>query len=281
MKKYKSTPVKKHPSGYAHRLESAFPDSIDPVIESPEAFVEAGDPDQPDFASFAHDDSSVADATPVLTLDDLIDSSSSQAPEPDANSLTEDKIENEPSRSRLWGFQKKANPIQPSVKTEPIVQKEKITIMKNETTLHSAVESQEASAVISKLMSVSGNIDLDSSLLLAGRVTGNIECKDDVQVLETGYVEGNLSVKSIRFVGGEIKGNIVCSGTLETDSATVINGDISASVIILCGKVTGQVKAAESVSLSSSAIVKGDLYSASISVEKGAVLEGKYSVSAQ
>jgi len=141
-------------------------------------------------------------------------------------------------------------------------------------------KSNEPSAVISKMMSVTGNVELETSLLLAGKIVGDVNCKDAIEVYPSGNVEGNISAESIKLTGGEVKGNIHCTGTLETDSATVINGDISANIIFMRGKVTGQVKASESVSLSSTAVVKGDLASASISVERGAMLEGKYSVTA-
>jgi len=160
---------------------------------------------------------------------------------------------------------------------EIIVPEQKEEIMKNETFVSTASD-KNPSAVISEMMTISGNVEMATPLLLAGKVIGNIDCKDNIEVRQSGSVQGNIKVHSIKLTGGEINGNIVCEGTLETDEETVITGDVSAEIVILCGKVTGQVKANESVSLSSTAVVKGDLYSASISVEKGAVLDGKYSV---
>jgi cytoskeletal protein CcmA (bactofilin family) len=189
----------------------------------------------------------------------------------------------EKAKPRLWGAFKAKEPetrnLPHTESNKDTSEEKRVTMRTNEYPDLNSVSSKEPNAVISKMMVITGNVKLDTSLLLAGKVVGNIECEDHIEVRSNGAVEGNITAHSIKLVGGNIKGNITCEGTLETDLETVIVGDISASVILVSGKVTGEVRAKESVSLTSTAVVKGDLYSASISVEKGAFLEGKYSVS--
>jgi len=140
---------------------------------------------------------------------------------------------------------------------------------------------RDENAVISKLMVIKGDINVDTPLLLAGKVIGNIVCGDHIEVSSNGSVEGNITAKSIRLIGGDVKGNINCEETLETDQETVIVGDLKVAIALISGEVTGEIRAVESVTLASTATVKGDLYSAVIGVEKGASLEGKYSISSK
>ena len=201
----------------------------------------------------------------------------------DADLNSVQQHEQEKAKSRLWGAfkSKESEPrILPQTESNKDTSEEKrVSMRTNEYPDLNSVSSKEPNAVISKMMAITGNVKLDTSLLLAGKVVGNIECEDHIEVRSNGVVEGNISAHSIKLSGGNIKGNITCEGTLETDMETVIVVDISASIILVSGKVTGEIRAKESVSLTATAVVKGDLYSALISVEKGAFLEGKYSVS--
>jgi len=144
-----------------------------------------------------------------------------------------------------------------------------------------ANEDLEAGAVISRSMVIKGDMELETSLLIAGKIIGNIVCKDHVETNEGSVIEGNVKGKSINFVGGEIKGNVECEERLVIDDTTVIVGNVLAKTVTVSGKVTGEIKAQESVVLARTAVVKGDLISASLSVEAGAKLDGKYSVNSE
>lgn len=249
MKKYKSTPIRHTPlTGHPATELSSSDDITVKAMVSPEATDQSIDLDS----------EKAIEIEPIIAEETSFES----APKP---------------KKRLWS--QISREVKEDIQT---IQKDKKPVleMKREPMNNVETKIKEPNAVISKMMSITGNIELETSLLLAGKVVGNIECKDTVEVYPSGNVEGNISAVSIMLSGGEVKGNISCTGTLETDSETVINGDISAQVIIMRGKVTGQVKATESVSMSSTAVVKGDLTSAAISVERGAVLEGKYTVTA-
>lgn len=196
------------------------------------------------------------------------------------DTLVEDHQEK--PKKRLWSplnHKEAATKIIPqSISSAKTAEEEREPMQPNTNSGLNSVSVSEPSAVISKLMVITGDVKLDTKLLLAGKVTGHIYCDDQIEVQNDGVVEGNITAKSIKLSGGKITGNITCEGTVETDKDTVINGNISASVIVISGKVTGEIRAKESVMLSSTAVIKGDLYSAAISVEKGALLEGKYSV---
>ncbi|MEI7668305.1 MAG: polymer-forming cytoskeletal protein, partial [Erysipelotrichaceae bacterium] len=74
---------------------------------------------------------------------------------------------------------------------------------------------------------------------------------------------------------------VECEERLVIDDTTVIVGNVLAKTVTVSGKVTGEIKAQESVVLARTAAVKGDLISASLSVEAGAKLDGKYSVNSE
>ena len=137
----------------------------------------------------------------------------------------------------------------------------------------------EPAAVISSTMVINGDIELDTSLAVSGKVIGNITCKDQVDANEGSQFEGNINADSAKFTGGQVKGNVTCANRLEMDQNSTVTGDVVAQSAVISGTVVGQIKCSESVTLTRTASVKGDLFSASISVEAGAKLEGKYVVS--
>jgi cytoskeletal protein CcmA (bactofilin family) len=137
----------------------------------------------------------------------------------------------------------------------------------------------EPAAVISSTMVIKGDVELDTSLSVSGKVYGNIACKDQVDANEGSYFEGNINASSAKFTGGEVKGNVTCKNQFEMDQHSAMTGDLVAQSAVISGSVVGQIKCNDSVTLTRTASVKGDLYSASISVEAGARLEGKYVVS--
>jgi cytoskeletal protein CcmA (bactofilin family) len=137
----------------------------------------------------------------------------------------------------------------------------------------------EPAAVISSTMVINGDIELDTSLAVSGKVIGNVTCKDQVDANEGSQFEGNINAASTKFTGGQVKGNVTCTNRLEMDQNSTITGDVVAQSAVISGTVVGQIRCSDSVTLTRTASVKGDLFSASISVEAGAKLEGKYVVS--
>lgn len=136
-----------------------------------------------------------------------------------------------------------------------------------------------SAAVVSATMVIKGDVELATSLVCSGKVVGNVNCKESVEFKKGGSIEGNINAVSADFVGGDVKGNVTCEDRVMIDEETVVVGDLNAKDIVISGKVTGEVKASGSVKLMHSANIKGDLYAASVSIEAGARLEGKFVVS--
>jgi cytoskeletal protein CcmA (bactofilin family) len=86
------------------------------------------------------------------------------------------------------------------------------------------------------------------------QITGNLRSNGDIQI--DGRIDGDVDTKSLTIgEGAEINGTIMCER------------------VRVCGKVSGEIKAA-SVVLARSARVSGDIAHKNLEIEAGATLEG-------
>lgn len=78
---------------------------------------------------------------------------------------------------------------------------------------------------------------------------------------------------------GQIKGNVTESAdqasTLILSEHGSIEGSVTASKIVINGKVIGNVKAAQFIELQAKSSIKGDVNYKSLEMHTGAVIEGK------
>lgn len=145
----------------------------------------------------------------------------------------------------------------------------------NEMSLNGNVGVTKEIAVISNTMVVNGNMELETSLIVNGKILGDINCKDIVEINFGSIIEGNIQAKSVKCSGSELKGNISVIETFEANNQTKVFGNVEAKRVEISGEVSGEIKASESIVLKKSAVVKGDLFCTSISIEAGAQLDGK------
>jgi excisionase family DNA binding protein len=90
-------------------------------------------------------------------------------------------------------------------------------------------------------------------------------------------MQGTLSFKdpvNLR-INGKFDGNLETKGNLTISSSALVIGDIVGDNIIIGGKIKGKITAKERLTLLPSAIVNGDIYPAKLNVAEGAILEGK------
>lgn len=192
---------------------------------------------------------------------------------------TINETEEDEKKSGFWGMFKKQvidEEIE-LIEEEPKVQiKEEKSVMS-----YSSKQSgytSDSAAIVSASMVITGDVELETSLVISGKIVGNVVCKDTVESKQGGSIVGNLSALSAEFVGGSVKGNITVDEKIVIDEETVIEGDVKAKDIVISGKVIGEIKAENTVRLTSSANIKGDLYAASINIESGAKLDGRFVV---
>jgi cytoskeletal protein CcmA (bactofilin family) len=79
--------------------------------------------------------------------------------------------------------------------------------------------------LIASSTNITGDINASGTVRIDGNYRGNIETKSEVIVGTTGIIVGNIDAENVT-VSGTIEGNIKCNGVLEILSSGNVNGDI-------------------------------------------------------
>jgi cytoskeletal protein CcmA (bactofilin family) len=102
-----------------------------------------------------------------------------------------------------------------------------------------------------------------------------LDGKESFTFLDKGsHFKGIISFEGRIRIDGRLEGEIHTKGTLEVGEDAVIEGDISADVVISSGRVTGNIIASEKVQLLSTGIVLGMIRTPLLSVDEGARFMG-------
>ena len=88
-------------------------------------------------------------------------------------------------------------------------------------------------------------------------------------------IEGKYTCAGTVLLDAKLRGEIVAKDTLVIGDHGVVEATVRAVVLVVRGKVVGNVTASERVELKSSARVTGDVEAPVIVVEAGAVLDGR------
>lgn len=88
-------------------------------------------------------------------------------------------------------------------------------------------------------------------------------------------VKGNFKGKGNIIVEGEVDGNLKTEGYVYIGDKAKITANIEAKTARIGGMVTGNVKTKEHLEIVKSARINGDIECGSLSVEKGAQINGK------
>ncbi len=102
--------------------------------------------------------------------------------------------------------------------------------------------------------------------VVAGEVSG---------VLESHVVfEGNLAFSGTFHVNGMIKGKVSTPDTLIIGETGRVDGEISAGVVVIYGRVEARVHARHRVEVKKPAVFRGEMMTPSLQVEEGVIFEG-------
>ena len=123
---------------------------------------------------------------------------------------------------------------------------------------------------------IDGDVSSDTDIVIRGTVHGNIVCRGDIEL--SGSVQGDIEGRNVRIVGGRIEGNVVCSETLKVERSSVV-GNLTAQRAQIDNKVEGNITVHGTLALLREADIRGDIVAGALSIEEGAVLTGKVSVS--
>lgn len=87
--------------------------------------------------------------------------------------------------------------------------------------------------------------------------------------------EGKLTFKGTVRIDAKFVGSIVTNDVLVVGENAKVDAEITCGTVQIAGEVNGNIKAQSGVELQRSARVHGNVETASLAVEKGAVLQGK------
>ncbi len=89
--------------------------------------------------------------------------------------------------------------------------------------------------------------------------------------------QGKMFLQGESRVGGHVEGSVICDGILTVEESAVITGDLNGVVVLLNGRIDGNLRATDLLRLSPTARVYGDLTAKRLVVEDGARIEGRVS----
>ncbi|WP_266213894.1 bactofilin family protein [Paraliomyxa miuraensis] len=87
--------------------------------------------------------------------------------------------------------------------------------------------------------------------------------------------DGKLTFEGTVRIDGDFSGEIRTDGTLVVGDSAKVTAQIEASVVVIEGRVEGDVRASERIELSSTGRVAGTLYCPSLEIQRGAVFDGR------
>ena len=87
-------------------------------------------------------------------------------------------------------------------------------------------------------------------------------------------IHGDVKVSGSLLIYGKVFGNIQSSGTIQTANGSVINGNISAKDASISGKVDGDLDVEKKVTLGDTSYLTGNLKASILTIEEGAKFDG-------
>jgi cytoskeletal protein CcmA (bactofilin family) len=88
-------------------------------------------------------------------------------------------------------------------------------------------------------------------------------------------ITGDLRTAGSLRIDGRLEGSILSADSVVIGVGAAIEGDIHAREIVIGGTVTGDVHGGERVELQQTAVVTGDVQTASVLVQEGGVVNGR------
>lgn len=130
----------------------------------------------------------------------------------------------------------------------------------------------DETAIITKGMVITGDIESEGSTEVIGTVNGNITILGKLNI--TGTINGNSQAEEIYADNAKITGEVKSEGAVKIGQSTVVIGNIFATSAVIAGAVKGDIDVKGPVVLDTSAIVMGNIKSKAVQINNGAVIEG-------
>jgi cytoskeletal protein CcmA (bactofilin family) len=98
-------------------------------------------------------------------------------------------------------------------------------------------------SIVSKDLTIAGDLQADGVVRIEGRVVGNVHAGDQVLISEGGIVEGDVVAREA-VIAGRVHGCIHGEERVELQASAVVHGDITTRRLLMQegGQVNGGVK---------------------------------------
>jgi cytoskeletal protein CcmA (bactofilin family) len=87
--------------------------------------------------------------------------------------------------------------------------------------------------------------------------------------------EGKLIFEGVFRIDGSFKGEIITNDVLIVGEGALVNANIEAGTVIICGEVSGSVLAKHRVEIRRPAVFRGNISTPSLLVDEGVIFEGR------
>ena len=91
-------------------------------------------------------------------------------------------------------------------------------------------------------------------------------------------IKGNIKFTGELTLDGKLDGEVHTDGVLNLGDSAVINGNITAQIVVVRGKVNGNITAKEKIEIKARAELFGDIRAAKLAIEEGVTFVGKTEV---
>lgn len=134
-------------------------------------------------------------------------------------------------------------------------------------------EPEERVTVIAPGTVIRGSVESDCNVEVYGEVQGDILTTRDLKL--KGKIQGNATGGNVELTGIHMVGDITATGIATMDAGSEVEGDVTAQSVILNGRIWGNVRVSDRLSLESSAVICGHVAAEKLSVNEGAVIQGE------
>jgi cytoskeletal protein CcmA (bactofilin family) len=93
-------------------------------------------------------------------------------------------------------------------------------------------KSAELNSILGRGSAIEGNLKVQSSMRVDGRIKGQIQVTDSLVVGKDGEIDGEIRAKNI-IVGGRIKGKIFASGKVVLEAKSSFQGELKTSKLVI------------------------------------------------
>ena len=87
-------------------------------------------------------------------------------------------------------------------------------------------------------------------------------------------IHGDVKVSGSLLIYGKVFGNIQSNGAVRTANGSLVNGNITAKDVTISGKVDGDVVVEKKVTLGDTSLLTGNLKASILTIEEGARFDG-------